>query len=901
MLELAPHLAAALSAGQTLVVPTAQRATALRLGFAARQLAAGHRVFRTADVRSLSGWLRGQSPRRTDARPLRHLGASEEWLLWREAVAEAAARLSLPAAAGLVDAVRQSATLLYEWCIAPESLLRAGTPEAMLLYESLVAMDARLQDRSAAASWRTLQQLAADPPGRMPLFAGFTSHTPARAALLAAWGQRGSVAPPPAAAFAAAPASFAPAADPGQELMLVARWCGERLRATPGARLLVVVPDLARRRSEVRRVFDTQLDPGYLYRAATAPEAAVYALEGGQALHSYAPIAAGLSTLRLLMQPVELSEASQWLRGGSWPQPDTALRARLDVWLRSVVPPRLNAEQLLRALRSAPPGLLAHADAVAAVIRRALDALGGGPRVPLGEWSARFARVFAIFDLTARAARQRSSHTQQVLQRLDELLQECAGLPPAFGQFDALEALSLFTQLLMRTRFEPATGDAAVVVTASFADPILRYDGIWVSGLHAGTLPEHARYDPFIPAALQREAGIIAADAAALVGQAQRALATLCRSSHEFIVSAPAHADDLELAASPLLAPYTAHRYDGPSHPDGDVAHAIRAARSIERYEDEPGLPWTDGVPLPAGTRAIELQSRCPFRAYAQLRLGADPLEAPVPGITPRERGRMLHRALELLWQGLGGSVALAAARADQSLPDLINAGVAQAAEEILQGADPDGADDAAFSIAADATGLQQLRRAAISRELGRAGRLISALCEVEVARAPFVIQELETAHRVQVAGALINVRIDRVDRLDDGTHAILDYKSGRAVTPDWEVERTTHPQLLVYLLAAGVPVSALAVAHLDPKSVVFKGIGDQDGRLPGIKGGGDWAAQQSAWRQQVAELAGDFVRGQASVDPAQRACDYCHLHAFCRIADVRAGPGTDADAEDAA
>ena len=159
---------------------------------------------------------------------------------------------------------------------------------------------------------------------------------------------------------------------------------------------------------------------------------------------------------------------------------------------------------------------------------------------------------------------------------------------------------------------------------------------------------------------------------------AQQALATLCSSSREFIVSAPAHQEDLELTPSPLLAPYALQRYTPP--PDGamDLSHSIRLGREVERYAHEPGLPWPEPMPLPAGTRAIELQSRCPFRAYAQLRLGAEPLETPVPGITPRERGRLLHRALELLWRRLGDSRGLTAARvvihADTSVhPDLLN------------------------------------------------------------------------------------------------------------------------------------------------------------------------------------------------------------------------------------
>ncbi len=864
-------------------MPSAQRAAALRLAFATQQLRAGHRAFRTPEVASLSGWLRSQPTRAgPDGRALRRLGTSEEWLLWREAVSAAATELSLPLVPGLVDAVRRSAALLSEWRIPRGALLQAAAPEAALLSGSLAGLEARLAERSAAASWCALQDLAEGPPRRLPLFAGFAWVTPARRALLEAWGRR--AAPQLTETFAAAPAVMADAIDPAAELDLAAQWCRARLSTTPSARLLVIVPDLAQRQSEARRVFDATLDPDYLRRSALEADT-VYAIEGGQPLLSYAPVAEGLRTLQLLAADVELTQISQWLRGSFWAAPAAAPRAQLDVWLRSVVPPRLNAGQLLRALRAAPPALLAHADEVAAIMARTLAALSVGSHAALSVWSARFAEVFRICGLNPDAARRRTSHTQQILQRLDELLQECAALPAALGMFSAAEAVGVFMQLLARTRFEPATGDVAVTLSAALDDPIVRYDGIWVSGLHAGAIPERAHFDPFIPAALQRQAGVLGTDAAALVGQAQQALATLCSSCQEFIVSAPAHQEDLELTPSPLLAPYALQRYAPPPDRAMDLSHSIRAGREVERYAHEPGLPWPAPMPLPAGTRAIELQSRCPFRAYAQLRLGAEPVETPVPGITPRERGRLLHRALELLWRRLGDSRGLAAARVAQSLSPAVEECVTQAAAEILQGADPE-AEDESYVPAADATGLLALRAAAITRELGRAGRLIQALCEVESARRPFVIHELEAQHRLQIGAAIINVRIDRIDRLDDGSYAILDYKSGRAITPDWEVSRTTHPQLLVYLLAAGVPVSALAVAHLDPKAVVFKGIADQDGRLPGLKGVSDenWPQQREVWRAQVAQLAGDFVRGEARVDPVDGACDYCHLHAFCRI-----------------
>ena len=49
------------------------------------------------------------------------------------------------------------------------------------------------------------------------------------------------------------------------------------------------------------------------------------------------------------------------------------------------------------------------------------------------------------------------------------------------------------------------------------------------------------------------------------------------------------------------------------------------------------------------------MQAECGFHAYGEMRLGARPLEAPAPGIDPRERGMLLHKALELIWSKLEG------------------------------------------------------------------------------------------------------------------------------------------------------------------------------------------------------------------------------------------------------
>jgi RecB family exonuclease len=242
-----------------------------------------------------------------------------------------------------------------------------------------------------------------------------------------------------------------------------------------------------------------------------------------------------------------------------------------------------------------------------------------------------------------------------------------------------------------------------------------------------------------------------------------------------------------------------------------------------------------------------------------------------------RDRGMLVHSALELLWKRLGGSQELRAAYGPQ-LDAMINECVSQAMAD-------------AFAVG----GIYQEERSTL-REHRRTGRLIRNLCEVELQRPPFRISELEAERRwTSTAGSTMRLRIDRIDELEDGTFAIFDYKSGAAQSQDWTGDRVSHPQLLTYMLASGANVSAIAMAQLTPVRVGFKGITDRKGRLPRVSSlEGDeasatqrWEEQKIRWRGTIERLAADFVAGSATIDPMRNACRICHLHAFCRIADI--------------
>src|SRR6185437_4278482 len=270
-----------------------------------------------------------------------------------------------------------------------------------------------------------------------------------------------------------------------------------------------------------------------------------------------------------------------------------------------------------------------------------------------------------------------------------------------------------------------------------------------------------------------------------------------------------------------------------------------------------------------------ELQNQCPFHAYAELRLGSQELGVPEPGIAPDARGKLLHDALQQLWDRLGDSSALLALGA-QELDELIGTCVAKAAATLA---------------AADE---ESVPRPALARERRRTARLIAKLLEIERGRAPFRVQHTEYASRLRVAGQELRLRIDRLDALASGGVAILDYKSGRRITPDWYGDRPSHPQLLAYLAAVGEDVVAMATINVTAREVRYDGIAASEQLLPKVAGvKADAGQSQHAWQARVREwhglverLAEAFAAGQALVDPKPRACDFCHVASVCRVGD---------------
>lgn len=885
MLKIPEHISAIVQRGGTVVVPSRQRAHALRLAHAAAQLAQGKRVWTSPDALPLEAWQIREIERYAagigsggGGRVPRLLSPAEEWLLWRQCTAAATGDLDLVNRAALAQSLRRASRLAAELDIDLRALRHADGMEAGLLAEVDRAVAERCQELEAAPLAAALCSLPCVGDNRPVIFAGFTAPSPRLRSLIAARAQRGLESAHLPAADTAPPTTprIVGAADEREELELIAEWCRDRLTARPDARLLVLLPGSAGRRERLATLIRQDFLAHWPLDAESADgEDSPVGIEGGQPLASLPMVAHALGSLALLAgESLEMQALLEWLRSPWWIEPHMTERARLDLWLRERGRLRLDLASLLGALRQAPAAVAGPAQALAQRLQQALGAVGSGCGTPRS-WSERFRA--ALDALGWPCARTRGSAEQQTLVRFHELLDELGQLSAAARTMSLDVAVQWLTELASQTAYRSSDDDPAVTISPIYADPVVRYDGLWVAGLHAEAFPQPVAPDPFLPLSAQITAGWPAAHAAGRLREARALLAGWRAAAAELVLSAPARADDIDLLQSPLLEEWrqAAPLPSAQSHLSIWLPARLHRPGLLTQWRDDVGLAWSPQQPLPSGTRSLELQNQCPFRAYAELRLGSTRLGVTEPGIAPDVRGQLLHAALQQFWNEVGDSRALAGLTAPA---------LAQRVTACMEAA----------AAALAAAGEEPIARPAMARECRRTARLIGRLLEIERQRAHFRVRHTEYESRLHLAGQELRLRIDRLDALEGGGIAILDYKSGKRSSPDWYGDRPSHPQLLAYLAAVGEDVVAMATVNVTAREVRFDGIAARTELLPkvaGVKSAGGqsadaWPLRVEEWRGRLERLALAFAAGQAAVDPKPRACDFCHVAPLCRVGD---------------
>ena len=428
-------------------------------------------------------------------------------------------------------------------------------------------------------------------------------------------------------------------------------------------------------------------------------------------------------------------------------------------------------------------------------------------------------------------------------------------------RFSFAQALSFLKRHCAETLFQPAHfahgPDAPIQVLGVLESAGLRFDCLWVSGLTDEAWPLAARPNPFLPIAAQKKAGIPQASAEASAAFDRRLTDEWKRAAREVVFSFPLKEEDRDFSASPLILDVEEGAVSVPEYPR--YRDLLFQSREMERFSDSKAPPVAPGK-VRGGTRVLADHAACPFRAFAKWRLGTEELEEPEAGLDPRDRGKLLHALMRELWARLRGSAAL-----KENLSPAIAQSAAAAVKEM---------------------GLEG-RFAELERE--RLARLAHEWLAVEQRRAPFQVLHVEQKRDLQVAGLQFQSRIDRMDKLADGGHVLIDYKSGRMLsTRQWEGPRPDDPQLPLYAAAAPEDLAAVAFARLLPGEMRFIGFSREEKLMPQVAPPEkrSWPALLDAWKKDAEALGKSYAAGDAQVDPKNelKTCRRCDLQTLCRV-----------------
>ena len=654
------------------------------------------------------------------------------------------------------------------------------------------------------------------------------------------------------------------ALDTEDEVRMAARWA-RRLLEEGAPRIGVVVADLQQRRRLVERVFREELAPDSLIDLEGTEER--FNLSLGSPLAEEGLVTAALDLLglsgRLSLDRLSFLLRSPYLGGA---QREGAARARCDRALRG-------QRRESFSLTHPPAGIAASVPEFSAILATLATASGGRRRRSLGEWMAAFGELLAAVGWPGE--RPLGSLEFQALKVWKErLLPAVIELEPVSGPLDRAVALDLLRRLAREIPFQPETPDGPVQVLGLLESAGLEFDHLWVMGLTDEIFPAPARPNPFLPVPLQVACAMPHAGAERELTFVRALRDRLASSAPTVVFSHPLKEGDVELRPSSLILDFAKGT---PLLAESAAPLAMLEGLSppLETLCDETGPPLAAARAV-GGTAILKDQALCPFRAFAHHRLAVRGLEHPEPGLDAATRGNLLHRVLENFWRETGDQAALIAL-SEAELDERIAGTVARVLHERF-----------GEEAQAPLCRIEGKRLCALAREW----------LEAEKGRTPFTVHGLEEQRAVVCGPLTVDTRIDRIDLLADGGRLIVDYKTGRVDLNDLLGERLLEPQLPVYAgEESAESLAGVAIAQVRRGDCLFKGVAAADDLLPKISafagskaaekaGLDDWPELLERWREQLAELGGEFARGWAAVAPVapEKACKFCDLAPLCRI-----------------
>jgi len=703
--------------------------------------------------------------------------------------------------------------------------------------------------------------------------AGFDRILPVQREVFDAWGEWDVFEP----AAIETQTHFHSVRDAQTELEACASWCRRLVADDPSIRILVVTQDQAQRRGDIERAF---------LRFSTPGEAPDFEFSLGVPLSQIPFVRSALLLLRWMQAPLSETELDWLFACDLVANPDESAALQFSMRIlrrRDLQRVQWDLEKFLNqpSISSSLPK-----DWVRRMIsaQRSLRETSH-PQGPV-EWADRV--PFLLETMGWRGSMPRTSVEFQAQRRWTQALDTVASLGFNGRRMLWREFLIELQHSADDILFAPQSVDLPIQIAGPAESAGLAADAIWFLGANEDSWPAMASTHPFLPLHVQRELGMPHSSHLQDWEFSAAITRRLLASAPLVHFSFAAQQGDVESRPSRLITEFAG----APLPMTRELLPPPHQALMANPMEDSSTKPFS-GTRLQGGAAILSFQSQCPFKAFATARLGAQGWQAAESGLSARQRGQILHDVLHSIWSGHKPGIKShrdLLAIDEKNLPAFVGKHV----KSVMQSRVP-------------AHVREQMPPMYLELEETRLTRLITEWLQFERARVPFTVEATEAESAVTVAGLSMNLRLDRVDRLHDGSQLVIDYKTGAIDPKAWDLPRPDDVQLPLYKLFGlpplqqslfegfGGPVSGgLVFARVRTGHACFAGrVTDARGAInPDLSGNSSLvkrkltAAEESDWKNYIEELAKDFIHGRAEVNPRDypKTCERCGLYSVCRI-----------------
>ncbi len=474
------------------------------------------------------------------------------------------------------------------------------------------------------------------------------------------------------------------------------------------------------------------------------------------------------------------------------------------------------------------------------------------------------------------------SRRHQAFEAWKDCLNELCSLNQILGPINRLEALHHLTNITQSKAFQTKTPEHSIQVIGLLESSGMQFDHLWVMGCHSEALPAHPEPNPFIPYEIRSKFSIPRSNPQRELKFAEQSLSRLLMAAPEVHFSFPHHKEDMDLEVSPLLKGFL--KSEEALYPSSRIKDQIRALNDLEEFTEPTFLPATDSEKslfktqgVSSGYALLKDQVECPFRAFACHRLNSDRYQVPEVDFDNLDRGKVVHKALELFWEKTVNM---------ENLLKLSKSSLQQRLDQYVR---------EALKLCSERTTSQtQFNQLEIERNV----RVIHDwLCDVELKRPDFKVLKTEEGVEINLSGIKFKLRIDRIDEIPGKGLLLIDYKTGReGKTADWFAEKIRAPQLPLYALTKSP--AGLAYGHLVIGKPEFRGT-----TIPGLplgefknhdftkaSGYPSWEELLDSWKNNLNAVADGFLQGSHQVSPINKGepCRHCEFGSLCRIQATR-------------